>query len=144
MSEFWSDLLSTILLVIMGGFVLFAGRKEIWATLGVVGLTVTGRLLTILVTDFDKAYELIYHEEWQLVGAAVLVGILGIVIGRLKPNVAGLLVGFAAGADLALWLYDIAAYYITEVADLPESAAVWVGLAIVVIGGLSGLWLIRR
>jgi len=143
MSEFWIDFITAILLLAIGGFVLFAGRRQLWATMGVIGLTVTGRLLTLLVTDYDRAYELIYHQEWQLVGIAVLVGLLGIVVSRLLPVIAALLIGFAAGADLALWFYDIAAYFITDVANLPENTGVWVGLAVVVIGGLLGLWLVR-
>jgi hypothetical protein len=144
MTEFLIDALSTIILVVLGGYILFAGRRYIWATMGIVGLTVTARLLSVLVAGFDTGRELIEFREWGLVGIAVIVGLVGIVLGRVKPNLAVLLIGFAAGADLALWLYDIVAYTITDVAQLPESMVVWVALAVIIIGGLLGLWLVRK
>jgi hypothetical protein len=53
-------------------------------------------------------------------------------------------IGFAAGANVALWLYDIAAYVVTAVAQLPEDASLGIGLALIVVGGLLGLWLVRE
>jgi hypothetical protein len=144
MTDFLIDSLSTIILVALGGYILFAGRRTIWMTAGVVGLTVTARLLAILVAGFDTGRELIEFREWGMVGLALAVGLVGVVIGRLKPNLAALLIGVAAGADLALFLYDIAAYLITDVARLPENLVVWVTLAVIIIGGLFGLWLIRQ
>ena len=107
MTDTLIDLLSTIILVVLGGYILFAGRQQIWATAGIVGLTVTGRLLSVLVAGFDTGMELIEYREWELLGLALLVGLVGIVLGRLKPNLTALLIGVAAGADLALFLYDI-------------------------------------
>jgi hypothetical protein len=144
MAEFLIDSLSTVILVALGGYILFAGRRKIWATMGIVGLTVTIRLLSVLVAGLDTGLELIEFREWELVGLAVVVGLVGIVIGRFKSNVAVLLIGFAAGADLALWLYKIVDYLVIEVAQLPESVAVWVGLAVIIMGGLFGLWLVRK
>lgn len=144
MTGFLINTFTTIFLLVLGGYVLFAGRRIIWMTAGVVGLTVSARLLAILVAGFDTGRELIEFREWELVGLAVAVGVVGIAIGRLKPNLAALLIGFAAGADLALWLYDIVAYLIADVAQLPENVVVWVALAVIIIGGLFGLWLIRE
>jgi hypothetical protein len=112
--------------------------------MGIVGLVVTARLLAILVAGLDTGRELIEFREWGMVGLALVAGLVGVVIGRLKPNLAALLIGVAAGADLALFLYDIAASLITEVARLPENLVVWVTLAVIIVGGLFGLWLIRQ
>jgi hypothetical protein len=144
MNDFLIDALTTIILVVLGGYILFAGRRYVWLTAGAVGLTVTGRLLAILVAGFDTGRELIEFREWGMVGLALAVGLVGIVIGRAKPNLAALLIGFAAGTDLALWLYDIVAYLITDVAQLPENVVLLVALAVIIIGGLFGLWLIRE
>lgn len=144
MADFLVDSSSTILLLVLGGYILFAGRKYIWLTTGAVGLTVTARLLAILVAGFDTGRELIEFREWGLFGLAVAVGLLGVVLGRLKPHLAALLIGFAAGADLALWFYGIVSYLITDVANLPENLVLWVALAVIVVGGLFGLWLIRE
>jgi hypothetical protein len=144
MTDFLINSLSTIILVVLGGYILFAGRRQIWATSGVVWLTVTARLLAILVAEFDTARELIEYREWGMLGLAVLVGLVGIVLGRLKPNLAALLIGVAAGADLALFLYDIAAYLIVDLARLSESLVTWVTLVVIIVGGLFGLWLVRK
>jgi len=144
MSDFLISALTTVLVLILGGYILFAGRRHIWLTAGAVGLIVTGRLLAILVAGFDTARELIEFQEWGMLGLALGVGLVGIVIGRAKPNLAALLIGFAAGADLALWLYDIVAYLVTDLARLPVSVVDWVALAVIVVGGLFGLWLIRE
>lgn len=144
MGDFLIDSLSAVILVALGGYVLFAGRRQIWATTGIVGLTVTARLLAVLVAGFDTGRELIEFREWGLVGIALLVGLVGIVLGRLKPNLAALMIGFAAGADLALFFYGIASYLITDVARLSEDVVVWVTLAVIIVGGLFGLWLIRQ
>ena len=144
MSDFLIDALTTIILLILGGYILFAGRRYLWLTAGAVGLTVTGRLLAVLVAGLDTGRELIEFREWEMVGLALGVGLVGIVIGRVKPNLAALLIGFAAGADLALWFYDIVAYLVSEVARLPENVVLWVALAVILIGGLFGIWLIRK
>ena len=144
MTDFLIDSLSTIILVFLGGYILFAGRRQIWATTGIVGLTVTARLLAILVAGFDTGLELIEYREWEMVGLALLVGLVGIVLGRLKPNLAALLIGVAAGADLALFLYAVAVYLIVDLARLSESLATGVTVAVIIVGGLFGLWLIRK
>jgi hypothetical protein len=144
MSDSLISALTTVLLLILGGYILFAGRRHIWLTAGAVGLIVTGRLLAILVAGFDTARELIEFQEWGMLGLALGVGLVGIVIGRAKPNLAALLIGFAAGADLALWLYDIVAYLVTDLAQLPANVVDWVALAVIIVGGLFGLWLIRE
>jgi hypothetical protein len=100
--------------------------------------------MSILVAGFDTGRALIEYREWEMLGLAVFVGLVGIVLGRFIPNLAALLIGVAAGADLALFLYGIAAYLIVDLARLPESLVVWATVAVVIAGGLFGLWLVRK
>jgi len=138
------NLIGSIIGVILGGYILFAGRKAIWATLGIAGLVATANLLAVLVAGVDTGRDLIEVQEWGLLGIAAVVGGLGIVVGRIKPDLAVLFIGFIAGADVALWFYDISAYLITTVARLSEQAAIGTGLVVLFIGGLLGLWLVRK
>lgn len=141
---FLVNLLVTIISVILGGYILFVGRKAAWVTLGTVSLIVTGNLLAVLFAGADKARDLIELQSWGLVGIAVLVGFLGFAVGRANKDWAVLLIGFAAGADMALWLYDVSAYAIKTVAQQSERTAFWVGLIILVVGGLLGMWLVSK
>ena len=129
--------------IVFGFYILFAGRKVLWATLGIIALSAAGNLLAVLVAGLENSYALIQAEEWLLLGIAFAVGALGIFIGRSKPDLAVYLIGFIAGADAALWIYDISTHLITNVANQSEDVALWVGILIIVIGGLLGLWLVR-
>jgi hypothetical protein len=128
----------------LGGYILLYGRRALWATLGIVGLLTTANLLAVLVAGVDTGRDLIYGQAWELVGIALAVGVVGVVLGRFAPALAVLLIGFVAGAGVALWLYDISAYLITAVAQLSEQIALWVGLGIILLGGLAGLWFVRK
>lgn len=141
--DFIQNLLLTIVWLIFGGYILFWGRRALWATLGVIGLVVAARLLAIFVAGADTGLALIELQAWGLVAIAVAVGVLGGLIGRYRPGLAVGVIGFAAGADIALWLYEIAAYLVTDVAQLPEQAVPWIALGLIVLGGLLGLWLVR-
>jgi hypothetical protein len=144
MMEFLLYLLGLILGVVLGGYILLYGRRSLWATLGIVGLAATANLLAVLVAGVDTGRDLIYGQAWDLLGIALAVGVVGVVLGRFAPALAVLLIGFVAGADVALWLYDISAYLITAVAQLSEQIALWVGLGIILLGGLAGLWFVRK
>ncbi len=133
----------TVLGVILGSYILLAGKRLLWVTLGIIGLTATADLLAVVVASLESWLDLPMGRFWWLSLVAVGVGALGIYIGRTNLNLAALLVGFAAGADLALWFYDIASYAWTAVAQMSAQTAVWVGLPILIIGGLCGLWLIH-
>ena len=144
MTEFISEIFGTALWLVSGIYILFIGRKAVWATLGVLGLATAAILLAVFVAGVETGKELIDTQEWGLVGIAVGVGVLGIIVGRFKPDLAALVIGFAAGAYVAVWLYDIAEYFIADVANLPESMVSWVVLVAIIIGGLLGLSLVRR
>lgn len=144
MSDFLINLLSTIIGVAVGLYILFAGRKALWATLGLMSLIVAARFLALMVFDQTLGRELIEQQAWRLVGIAFAVGVIGMVLGRFKPDLAVPLIGFAAGADLVLWFYEIASYLIVTVAQLPEQVATIVGLAAIILGGLLGLWVMQK
>ena len=144
MMAFILYLVVLVLGVVLGGYILLYGRRSLWATLGIVALMTTANLLAVLVAGVDTGRDLIYGQAWDLVGIALAVGVAGLVLGRLAPTLAVLLIGFVAGANVALWLYDITAYLITAVAQLSEQIALWVGLGIILLGGLAGLWFVRK
>lgn len=141
---FFLDLLGVVIGLVLGGYILFAGRKATWPTLGIVSLVVTANLLAELVADADSGWTLVAAQAWNLVGIAFFMGVMGVVLGRYKPDAAVLLIGFLAGADATLWLYDISAYLITTVAHFSTRTALVVGLIVLFIGGLFGLWLVRK
>jgi hypothetical protein len=142
--EFIQNLLLTIIGLVLGGYILFFGRRALWATLGVIGLVVAANLLAIFVAGGESGLALIDLQAWGLIGIAVAVGLLGVLLGRFIPDLAVGVIGVAAGADIALWLYEIAAYLVTDIARLPEQYVTWVGVGLIIIGGLAGLWLVRN
>lgn len=131
-------------LVLAGAYILFAGRRVLWATLGILALWATANILAVLVAGVSNGRELLAIQDWTLVGIALAAGLLGMLFGRFLPGLAMSLIGFIAGADVALWLYDIAAYMITDLANLSEQTALIAGVVLILIGGLLGLWFIRK
>ena len=130
--------------VLLGAYILFFGRRSLGATLGIVALAVAANVLAQLVAGADSGRDLVELAAWGLVAVAVVVGVLGVILARSKPAVAANVIGFIAGAGIALWLFDISSYTISAVTDMPEQAALWVGLALLLVGGLLGLWLMKR
>lgn len=142
--DFALNLIVTIVGVLLGAYILFFGRRELWLTLGIVGLAATANLLAVLVADVSDGRELVEIGAWGLVGVSIAVGALGIVIGRYRTNMAVNAIGFVAGASIAMWLHEIAAYLVTDMANLPSQSAIWTGWALALVGGLLGLWLVRK
>ena len=140
--DFLLAFVGTIIGAVLGAYILFAGRHAIHLTLGVIGLGSTANLLAVLVADLDNGWDLFAAQQWLLIAIALVVGVLGFLLGRAKPHVGIQVIGFMAGADLSLWLYDISAYVMTNLARLSQDAALGVGLLLIVIGGLFGLWLV--
>jgi hypothetical protein len=138
------NLIWAIVGTVLGGYILLFGRKALWATLGVISLVVSANLLAIFVLNAERGWDLFRLNAWGLVGIAVGIGVLGFILGRIQPHLAVGVIGFVAGADIALWLYDISAYIITEVAQLPEGLAIGIGWVVIILGGALGFWLIHR
>lgn len=141
---FFVNLFVMIISLVIGGFILFVGRRALWITLGIMSFIVSGRLLAIFIIEESKVTDLIEMQSWGLIGIAVLVGVLGFAVGRANPDLSVLLVGLIAGADIALWFYDISTYVITTIGQQSERTAFWVGLLIIGIGGLLGVWLVKQ
>jgi len=138
------NLLWSALSVAAGAYILLFGRRVLWVSLGVIGLAAALNLLTAFVAGAEEARDLLVTREWLLLGIAALVGLGGVTIGRARPDIGGLVIGFLAGADIGLWFFEIARYVTTESAQLSEQAALIAGVAIAVLGGLGGVWLVRH
>lgn len=136
--------ITTIILIVLGFYILFAGRHLIWATLGIVGMSATANLLAVLIAGEDAGRDLITNQQWVLVGIVVLVGAVGVVLGKYKTDIAVLCLGFIAGADAALWFYNVSTHFITNVARQSERSAYVTGLILILVGGILGLWLIQK
>ena len=134
----------SILGMILGGYILLAGRRALWISLGVIGFTVTANLLAIVVASLNSGWELADQRRWLFLLIAVAVAALGLHVGRTWPRWALTLVGFAAGADIALWLHEISFYILTNDANLSEPIVDWFNIVIILVGGLLGVWLARR
>jgi hypothetical protein len=129
---------------LFGGIILFDGRRRLWATLGIVSLTVSARTLAVFAAGLDSGRDLIEFQQWDLLAIAIAIGVVGMVLGWLAPSLSVFIIGFAAGADVALFFYKISSYLVINVAQMSELIAQVVGVAIIIIGGLLGLWLVRR
>ena len=141
--DFVLNLMVTVVGVLLGAYILFFGRRELWLTLGIIGLATTANLLAVLVAGVDSGRELVELGAWILVGMSVAAGALGVVIGRYRTGLAVEVIGIIAGASIALWLYEITAYLVTDVANLPSQSVIWIGWSLALLGGLLGLWLVR-
>jgi len=142
--EFVINLILAVVAIGLGGYILLFGRKVLWATLGIMALAATANLLAVLVVGADFGWQLIDFKEWGLVVITIAVGALGFVLGRFKPEIAVGVIGFIAGADIALWFYEISSHFVIEVARLSEQISLGIGLLLLLMGGLIGLWLARK
>ena len=144
MIDFFLGLLGTVVGVGLGGYILLYGRRALWASFGIIALAATANLLAVLVAGVDSGWDLLPLRAWVLLGIALAAGALGVYLGRTNTSLSVGVIGFVAGADIALWLYDVSFYIVTAVAQLSEQVALWVGVAIIVLGGFGGLWFIRK
>jgi hypothetical protein len=144
MLDFLIQFLLTLVGIGIGGYILLAGRRYLWITLGIIGLSATANLLAVLATPYDTGWDLAENGEWLLVLISLGMALVGIYIGRNLKHIAVPVIGFAAGADIALWLFDIIHYTTSQIEQLPENTAIWLGILVIIIGGLVGLLLTRR
>ena len=141
--EFILGIIAIIIGMIIGGYILFAGRRALPITLAFIAFATGANLLAIFVAGVNNGLELIDLEAWWMLGIAVVIGVVGFFLGKVRPDLAVSAIGFIAGAELAVWFYEISTYFITSVINQSEQIALWVGLGILVIGGLLGVWLVR-
>ena len=79
----------TIIGLVLGFYILFVGRKELWATLGIVALSAAANLLAVLVLDLENGRELIAAQQWIFVGIAVglMAGIVFFIVNYSRVNI---------------------------------------------------------
>ena len=130
-----------IVTLILGMYILIAGRRYLWATTGVVSLIASANLLAVLAAGLDGGWDLIEAENWQLLLIAFGVGVVGALLGRFQKIAASAVVGFVAGADITRTNLKIVVYISEQIAGLPENTARWIGLAIMLVGGVIGIYL---
>ncbi|MCZ7670367.1 MAG: hypothetical protein M5U34_26020 [Chloroflexi bacterium] len=109
-----------------------------------MSISTAANLLAVLVAGDDAGRDLIKNQDLFLLGIVLLVGIIGVALGKYKPDIAVLCIGFIAGADATLWFYSIWNHFMTNVARQSERSAYVTGLILIVIGGFLGLWLIHK
>ena len=141
--EFILQIIAIIIGLVIGGYILFAGRRVLSVTLAFVAFATSANLLAIFVADVNNGLELIDIEAWSMLGIAVVIGVIGFFLGKARPELAVSVIGFVAGAELAVLFIEISDYVTTSVINQSEQMALWVGLGILVIGGLLGFWLVR-
>ena len=142
------NILLTILLslvgLVLGFYLLLLGRRALWATAAIICLTGTSALLAIIFLRENTLWSLVEERNWILLGVAAGAAVIGGVLGARVRPAAGAIVGFAAGAEISLWFYKISYHLVVVVGQMSEQTAFWVGIIILIIGGLIGLYFTRR
>jgi hypothetical protein len=113
-------------------------------TTSIICLSATASLLTLINYNERNGWTLVESQDWLLLGIAVAAGFIGGFLGARAKQVAATVIGFFAGGYLGLWFYEIAYYVVVDLANWPENTAFWVGVGILILGGLVGVWLTRR
>ncbi len=142
------DLLVAFLFIVvglgLGLYLLLWGRKGLAVTTAIICLTGTGSLLALIFLGENSGWALTENPNWWLIGITVVAGIVGGILGSRAEHIATAVIGFFAGGYIGLWFYDIAHYLVVDIGNWSEQEAIWVGVAILIIGGLIGLYLTRR
>lgn len=144
MFEFFFELMLIVLGLGIGGYILLAGRRALWVTLGIVGLMAGAELVAVLALSLDSGWTLLREREWTILLIVLGFGVIGFFIGRHYPDLSVTLIGFLAWANIALWFNTIVHYVSTDVMELGTETAVFFNIPIFIIGGLIGAWLTRR
>jgi hypothetical protein len=143
MLSFLANLVISAIGIVLGAYILFFGRRMLAPTLGIIALAASGNLLANLFTAAETGGEMVAIGAWGWAAAAFAIAIAGAVIGSRDRELAVKLIGFTAGAGVALWLLDISTYLLSSVAHLSDRWTSVVAVALAVLGGLGGLWLVR-
>lgn len=142
--NFLFNLFLSLLGLAIGGYILLAGRRALPITLAIVALLATAEIVAVLVMSYGSGLDLLREQQWVLLLIALGVGALGYFIGRAKTDLGVMLVGFFVGANITLWFEAIVRYLATDVIETGAETAVYLNIPLILIGGLIGLWLIRR
>ncbi len=143
MFEFFFNLTLLILGLGLGGYIMLAGRRVLRVTLAIVGLMAGAELVAVLVLSLDSGWSLLREREWTILLVILGFGVIGYLLGRRYSDLSVTLIGFLAGANIALWFNAIVQYVSTDVIALGAETAVYFNIPIFIIGGLMGAWFTR-
>lgn len=139
MLDFLVNFLLTVIFLGLGGVLLLAGRHYLWILLGAGGLLVTATLAAE-IQGYENAWSLIEEGEWIALLIALLIGVLGVYIGKNYERLSVDLIGFAVGLFIATWFDEI----LLVMNGQDASEFTW-WLALLFIGaGILGVWITRQ
>jgi len=144
MLDFLLTILFFVIGLVLGFYLLLFGWRKMVLTTTIICLAATGSLLALIFLKENSAWALTAEPSWLLLGITVAAGIIGGFLGARSEHIAASIVGFFAGGYIGLWFYDIAFFVVVNMGKWPEEMAIWVGVAILIIAGLIGLFLTRR
>lgn len=144
MLDFLLMIILFIVGLVLGFYLLLSGRQKMAVTTAIICLAGTGSLLALIFLRESNAWELTKEPNWLLLGITVAAGIVGGILGARLVRTATAVVGFFAGGYMGLWFYDVAHHIVVDIANWSEQRAFWIGVLILIGGGLIGLFLTRR
>jgi hypothetical protein len=144
MGDFLLSILFFSIAMILGIYLLLLGRRTLILTTAIICLSGTGSLLALIFLGESNAWALTDEPSWLLLGITAAVAIVGGVLGARAEHIASMVIGFFAGGYIGLWFYGIAFYVTVNIAQWPEQTAFWVGVAILIVGGLLGIFFTLR
>lgn len=144
MLNFLIAILLFIIGIVLGLYLMLLGRGKLVLTTAVICLSGTAGLLTLIKYNEGNGWILAESRDWLLLGIAIAAGVVGGILGARAKRIAVTVIGFFAGGYIGLWFYEIAYYVVVDIANWPEKTAFWVGVGILIAGGLLGVWLTRR
>ena len=144
MLDFLMSVLFFIVGIVLGFYLMLLGRRRMMVTTAIVCIAATAGLLSLIFHNDSNGWVLVDIRDWLLLGITVAAGVIGGILGtRAQPLAVGV-IGFFAGGYIGLWLYEIAHFIVVDVVHWPERTAFWVGVAILIVGGLLGIFFTRR
>lgn len=144
MLNFLLSILLFIVGLVLGFYLLLFGRRKMAVTTAIICLAGTGSLLALIFLGESNGWALTVEPDWMLLGITVAAGVVGGILGSRVGHTAAVIIGFFAGGYIGLWFYDIAHFLIVDISQWSEQTAFWVGVVILIVSGLIGLFLTRR
>ncbi|MFN2143376.1 MAG: hypothetical protein ACK2U5_23025 [Candidatus Promineifilaceae bacterium] len=142
MNDLLLNILGFVLTVIflgLGGLLLLSGRKYMWILLGGGGFLITATLAAE-VKGLPSGWASVQQNDWILLVIALVMGALGIFIGRNYDHLSADIIGFAAGLYIAAWFDEI----LLTLNGQEDSGLTWWLALIFVAAGIAGLLVTRR
>jgi hypothetical protein len=142
MPDYLLEVLRFVLTVVflgLGGILLLAGRQYLWILLGGGGFLIAAAI----AAEFEglaNDWALVQELQWLPLLFALVVGILGIYIGRRYKNLAADLIGFGVGVLIATWLDEI----LLVMNNQEASELTWWVILLFIVAGFIGVWITRQ